>query len=168
MLALIARVLRAEPAPGMEVDAWERVRIQLDSAKGHTLRVAELARAMEVSPQYFRRGFRRRFGSGPKAYQLRSRLHEAVRRLREGDTSFKTIAYEMGFRDPKILYHAICRQLGIGPSKLRVMSTGELRDRLPQSEIPFPLNRVLVPPGTPADWLTKHKVKHRPAVDPEP
>jgi AraC family transcriptional regulator len=168
ILALIARVMRAEPAMRVKVDAWERARIRLAAVEGHKLKIADLAGEMNVSVQYYQREFRRRFGHGPKAYQLHSRIQEAVRRLRESDASFKTIAYEMGFRDPKILYHALCRHLGIGPSKLRMVSEAELHDRMPKSEIPFPLNRFLVPPGTPADWVAKHKVKTHPAIDTKP
>ena len=153
ILALIARVVRAEPPEGMKVDNWERARIRLDSSEGHKLKIADVAHDMSVSVQYFQRHFRRRFHASPKAYQLRSRINEAVRRLRESDAPFKTIAYEMGFRDPKTLYRAIHRHLGVGPSKLRLMPSAELRSQTPRDMVPFPLNRHLVPPGTPANWI---------------
>jgi AraC-like DNA-binding protein len=157
-LAVVARVLRAGPPAGIKVDGWERARIRLDSSEGHNVKIADLAHDMNVSVQYFQRHFRRRFHASPKAYQLRSRINEAVRRLRDGEESFKTIAYDMGFRDPKILYHAIRRNVGVGPTKLRQMTPAEVQNLMPKDSLPFPLNRHLVPPGTPADWARRHEV----------
>jgi AraC-like DNA-binding protein len=155
MLALIATVLTPDPAVYTRLDDWQRLRLRLDAELHAECRVEQMARALGLSPAYFIRAFRERFGVTPKAYHTAARLREAVRVLRGTEMSVKTIAYELGFGDAKAFARLFQRHLGILPSDVRGGKMTPLVEGAPSHGL-YRINAHLLPPGTPADWKKRY------------
>lgn len=62
--------------------------------------LAEIARTVGLSPEYFHRLFRRQFHTTPFEYLLRRRLAKAHRLLAEGTLNVKEVAAACGYDDP--------------------------------------------------------------------
>lgn len=85
------------------------------------LRLADLARAVEVSPYHLSRLFHR--SSGVTISQLRSRLKVrlALDRLADGQRDLAALATEAGFADQAHLTRTIRRETGRTPAQLRAL-----------------------------------------------
>ena len=142
MLGEIVNALTGEEDERLLPDPWDQVRAKLTAFDGSKPDIAGLARGMGVTPQHFRRIFKQRFGMTAQQFQLAARLHEAIRRLREGKEPVKAIAYEMGFAGGKALTRSIQKHLGLTPRQIR--RNPEELPPLSQAMLePFALNRHL-------------------------
>ena len=110
---------------------------------------------MKLSRPYFARAFKERFGMAPKQFHTLARLREATRLLRSGEQSVKAVAYEVGFRDPKLFARVCKHHLGVLPSDLR-LALVELAEPADARADLFPLNTHMLPPKTPADWMDEY------------
>jgi len=129
-----------------EHDALERYRLLLTSVAGEPPTVAGFAREMGVSRQHFCRVFRQRFGVSPQNYRIVARLNDALRRLRTGRDSVKSIAYSLGFSGAKGLTRALQTHLGLSSSEAR-----RHKEKLPELSQAmldsYVLNQHILPPG---------------------
>lgn len=92
-------------------------RIHRDFAE--PLKVAGLAAEASLSRSQLDRQFRDRFGTTPREYLLRVRVHEACRLLLETDRKTVAIALDTGFYDHSHFSRTFRRIMGIGPQAFR-------------------------------------------------
>jgi AraC-like DNA-binding protein len=124
------------------------VQQRLDSTLHQDLTIGELARQMGLSTEHFIRQFKQHFGISPKAYHTRARLQEAARSLRGSEKSIKSIAYSMGFSDPKSFTRRFKQHLGVKPSDLRLAAPSDAAEACTPNRTLFPMNVHLLPPQT--------------------
>jgi AraC-like DNA-binding protein len=152
VLAVATAAMKPDRASHRHLDAWQRMRLSMDAAPQAEIRVAQLARQMQLSPDYFIRAFRRRFGVPPKAYHPAARLRPAVPLLRSTEQPVKATAYEMGFTDAKAFTRLFHRHFGIRPSDVRAGKAHH--DAVASTDGLLPVNTHLLPPGTDiASWM---------------
>jgi AraC-like DNA-binding protein len=161
LLAIVSTVADpASNAPAEKLDRWQRARLRLETALDADVPVRELARQHGVSADRFIRDFRVRFGMTPKACRTRARLQEAERLIRSSDRPIKSIAYAVGFRDPKFFARQFRKHMLVRPT--------DLRERQPAEKIPsvtpkrlYPFNRFVLPPGVEDRWIERLRVSRR-------
>ena len=90
-----------------------------DTQYGSGVEVADLAKEAGMSRFHFTRQFSKYFGEKPSRYLLRTRITEAVRRLRDPKLSVKEIAYECGFKDPSHFSRVFREETGSTPRDFR-------------------------------------------------
>ncbi|AHF02725.1 AraC family transcriptional regulator [Marichromatium purpuratum 984] len=93
-----------------------RVRDRLAQTPEAELPLAELARLADCSPAHLVRGFHRRYGLPPHAYQIQVRLRRAAALLRQGAT-IGAAACAAGFHDQSHLHRHFKRARGITPGQ---------------------------------------------------
>jgi AraC-like DNA-binding protein len=150
ILAVAAKVIGPHEEDEARIDPWVRAQQRLDLTLDGKLRIADLARQMGISTDHFIRRFKSRFGVSPKAYQMRARLQEAARSLKDGGQSIKTVAYNLGFSDPRSFGRCVKHFLGVRPSDLRFGLSAEGAQTGHSRRQVFPMNTHLVPP--PVNW----------------
>lgn len=161
MLAIIIDVSR-QRGPGIRhLDEWQRARQRLDSEWGSRLRIEQLAVQMGMSADHFIRRFKQRFGMSPKVYQTNARLREAVRLLRSTEKSAKTIAYELGFADPKSFFRIFKKHLGVVPSDLRLSGNPIPKLKPGRNKSLFPINHQVLPPHAGPQFETQWRVRKK-------
>ncbi len=82
--------------------------------------VAALAAEVCVSTSHFHVLFKQTTGQSPHQYVLESRLQAAMRLLRETPIAVADIAQRCGFSSQSALTHALRRQTGFTPRRLRL------------------------------------------------
>jgi AraC-like DNA-binding protein len=143
--------------PGLsEMDAWQRARLRLESDLKRPVSVEMVARDLGVTPDYFTRRFRRRFGIGPHTCRTHAKLREALSLLRQGGAEsggggepVKTVAYRLGFNNPKAFARLFKRHLGLNPSQVTTAVGGADEATSPAGAKPpielFPGNTHVLP-----------------------
>jgi AraC-like DNA-binding protein len=162
ILATVAATVGPQEEPEARIDPWLRVQQRLDSTLHGKLRIEELARQMGLSTEHFIRRFKGRFGLSPKSYHMRARLQEAARSLRAGGQSIKTVAYNLGFSDPKSFARRFKHGLGVTPSELRSSTSSDATETVHSHKGGFQINVHLVPPQPDQSSLDRYLPKgHR-------
>lgn len=162
MLAIIVSVLtRDENGSLKHLDAWQRLRLQLDSEVQAECNVGRLARQMGLSRPYFSRAFKQRFGLTPQAYHTHARLREAARLLRSTDIPIKEIAFEFGFGDAKFFTRLFKRHLGVLPSDIRLGNEPRPKEAASEIGYLFPTNKHLLPPRSGPNWRMRYFPRRR-------
>lgn len=92
---------------------------RLVDAELDTITVDRLARQLALSPDYFKRLFRRIAGVPPHEYILRRRTARAVELLRAGDLPLLEVGDAVGFRSVSGFYGAFRRVVGVPPGEYR-------------------------------------------------
>jgi AraC-like DNA-binding protein len=123
LLALASEALAAPAASSAPTQAAaelaEAVRLTLARRLGERLTLADLGRAVGVSPFHLARRFRAATGSSIHQYRLELRLREALARLRDGAGDLTALALDLGFADHAHFTNAFRRRWGAAPSRLR-------------------------------------------------
>lgn len=153
LLTIVMGVLQHEKRDFKHMDAWQHLRLRLDADPRAERSVTEWAREMGLSRRYFSRAFRHRFSLTPQAYQTRVRLIEAARLLHDTDKLIKTIAFDMGFSDARIMGQLFKRHLGVLPSELRAGSKPIPAEPIESAKHLFPFQRHLVRPNAAHNWM---------------
>jgi AraC-like DNA-binding protein len=118
-----------DDARGRLCRAREMLRVMDDQ----TLRIDELARAVQMSPFHFSRRFQSVFGVTPHQFRIASRLEQARILLARGDHSVTEVCMEVGFSSLGSFSTLFTRRMGESPSayqrRMRVMVSvpGNLR-----------------------------------------
>jgi|SRR5689334_14542802 AraC family transcriptional regulator of arabinose operon len=84
-----------------------------------SLRVADLARAVNLSPSRFTQLFRAETGDSPARYLQARRLEEARALIESSFLSVKEVMARVGFNDPSHFTRSFVRHHGVAPSRLR-------------------------------------------------
>jgi AraC family transcriptional regulator of adaptative response/methylated-DNA-[protein]-cysteine methyltransferase len=133
------RRCRPEEALAPAAAVVERVRaLLLRSVQPPTL--AELARAVSLSPSYLQRLFKRHTGLSPKAYLDARRFQNLKTALRKED-AVTTAIYAAGYQAPSRAYEKTRARLGMTPSAYRARGAGE---RMTYAVADSSLGRTLV------------------------
>lgn len=103
------------------IDRLERARRLLDDGEPS---LAELGRAVGISPSHLQRRFRARYGLSPAEYLRQRKLGTLKRQLR-GGMDVTSALYEAGYGSPSRVYEAGAAQLGMTPASYRAGGAGE-------------------------------------------
>ena len=114
-VAGIHREMRGLRAPPPTFGRLSRAVALLHEHHAEPLRVAELARQAGLSRSQFDRQFHRLFGTPPREYLLRVRIHAASHLLEETDRKTTEIAQETGFYDHSHFSRTFRRIMGCSP-----------------------------------------------------
>lgn len=147
LLGLLHR-RHSRPKPGgpSEPDCPTPVRLATAFIETHLrekLSLAEIARAVHLSPQHFGRLFRAATGMSPHRYLTCARLKLSKAMLQRPDASVKEAAFSAGFDDQLYFSRVFHRFEGLTPSAYRqaVLSMdGALPLQAPLSQADFALN----------------------------
>ena len=122
------------PAPDARLD---RARALLDEGEPT---LAELGRAVGLSPAHLQRRFTARFGLSPADYLAQRKLGRLKQALRDGRDATDAI-YDAGYGSPSRVYEAGAAKLGMTPTRYRSGGAGEV---IRWSLIDTALGRALV------------------------
>jgi AraC-like DNA-binding protein len=81
--------------------------------------IAELARAVQISPFHFIRQFEALFGMTPHQFRIQARVDEAKRLLAIGNHSVTDVCMEVGFSSLGSFSALFTRRVGQAPSAYR-------------------------------------------------
>lgn len=123
----------------IDVAVRSAVRV-LDAAGGERVTLAELARAVGVSPYHLQRAFTRVVGCSPAAYQLARRSAALKAALRAGG-DVASAAYESGFGSSRGVHEQGTRAIGMTPGTYR---RGGAETEIAFDVLPVRLGFVLV------------------------
>jgi AraC family transcriptional regulator len=84
-----------------------------------TVRVMDLVRAVQLTPNRFFRLFKKRFGCTPYQYVMRARIARAQRRLLMSEDSLRKVAAECGFGNKSRLVNLFRNATGLPPGQWR-------------------------------------------------
>ncbi len=80
---------------------------------------ADLARAMNLSPDYFTRLFRRTYGMPPRKWIVHQRIRHAAQRLVQSSLSVSDVAGELGYSDLFFFSRQFKEVMGMSPLRYR-------------------------------------------------
>ena len=89
-----------------------------------SLRLDDFARKAGMSVSHFSERFRRQTGQSPMAYFIHLRMRLACRLLDLSGKPVKTVAMEIGYRDPYYFSRIFKKSMGISPDKYRDIKKG--------------------------------------------
>lgn len=114
---------RTSTVPGHAgpADKLERARRLLDQGEPT---LAELARAVGLSPSHLQRRFTARFGISPAEYLAQRKLGALKAALREG-RDVSAALYDAGYGSPSRVYQDGAARLGMTPARYRARGAGE-------------------------------------------
>ena len=92
---------------------------RMEEGLGGRLRIAEIARDVNLSRSQFTRLFRRIVGEPPAQYLHRRRLLRARVLIETTFLSIKEVMLQVGFNDPSHFTRDFVRLHGIAPSRVR-------------------------------------------------
>lgn len=113
----------AEPAPWSDLAGVARIRPALERIEqsyGQRVSAEDAARVCHMSRSTFDRLFKQMTGFSYAHFALRSRIAEAARALKFGETSVKAVAHNLGFTDSSHFCHAFTAEYGMTPAQYRV------------------------------------------------
>lgn len=116
LVRIVFRLATGEAPPSLgSKGRWNRLLSMIESSR-EPLPVAELARAMGMTPRSFTRHFKQRFGTGPKQHIQRRHLWRGIHVLLEGK-SVKEAAWAGGFSSAAYFSRLFSQVLGFPPSE---------------------------------------------------
>ncbi len=118
-LAGIHREIRGLHAPAAKLERITRMALFIHDHYAEPLTVAQLATKANLSRSQFDRQFRRLFGTTPREYLVRTRVHAACRLLIETDLKATKIAIQVGFYDHSHFSRTFHRIMGTCPRLFR-------------------------------------------------
>lgn len=132
--------LRCKPTQVPEQQRYLfRMRQLLDTAD-ETLTLADLSKAVGLSPFHLQRLFKRATGLSPRQYQAARRVQKVKTKLRKGD-DVTTALYDAGYSSSSRLYENANQQLGMTPGTYRRRGAGMT---IAFTTVASPLGRMLI------------------------
>ena len=116
--------LPMEQRSGMHRSSVELVVEYMQNNLSENLRLEDFARKASMSVSHFSERFRRQTGQSPMAYFIHLRMRLACRLLDLSDKPVKTVAIEIGYRDPYYFSRIFKKSMGISPDKYRAIKKG--------------------------------------------
>lgn len=103
------------------LDAGQRHRLEeyVDARIAMRIRPDELARLLELSPEYFTRRFTHTFGIPPKVWVVHRRIQQAAFQLDESTGSITSIARGLGYPDILLFSRQFKAVVGMSPRSYR-------------------------------------------------
>ena len=135
---LRCRPKSAAAAPG--VTLVERVRGHLAARAGERVTLAELGRAVGLSPHHLQRRFKEATGMSPRQYAEALRLGHLKRRLKRKE-SVTMALYEAGYGSSSRLYEESTLKLGMTPGDYRA---GGRDAEIRWTSVPTPIGPLFV------------------------
>lgn len=121
MTTMLATGSRVTPSGSDPLDKLERARRLLDAGEPT---LAELAKAVGLSPSHLQRRFAARFGLSPAEYLAQRKLGTLKAALRQG-RDVSAALYDAGYGSPSRVYEAGAARLGMTPARYRARGAGE-------------------------------------------
>ncbi len=84
-----------------------------------SIQPSELARLLDLTPDYFSRVFRKTFGEAPRSWLLKQKLYRASVLLQESTASISEIAEQLGYQQLYLFSRQFQHQFGMGPRRWR-------------------------------------------------
>lgn len=110
--------LRCKPTQISEQAQYvQRIRQMLDAAE-ETITLAQLSKAVGLSPFHLQRLFKRATGLSPREYQAARRVQKVKTELRKGE-DVTTALYDAGYSSSSRLYENAHQQFGMTPGAYR-------------------------------------------------
>jgi AraC family transcriptional regulator len=100
---------------GLSPTQVRQIRDYIDANYQAEIGLVELAAAVNFSPDYFLRQFKRSMGITPHQYLTQIRVEHAKRLLTQGLTTISDVAVQVGFYDQSHLAHHFKRAYGVSP-----------------------------------------------------
>ncbi len=124
VLAFAAAVRRSPSTPERSATATQLRQVHMAQEFLHanvqrTVRLAEVARAVDASPYHLARGFHRLVGLPMHRYQLALRARQALAAVLDGHDDLTTLALALGFCDHAHLTRVFTQHFGMPPSAAR-------------------------------------------------
>jgi AraC-like DNA-binding protein len=103
------------------LSGWQRQRVAefIEANLAKTVRLAQLADLVALSPYHFARAFKVSFGVPPLRYHLERRMLRAKELLLAPDSSVTAVALAVGFAETGSFSAAFRRLSGVAPSRYR-------------------------------------------------
>jgi AraC-like DNA-binding protein len=126
LLIHLARHLQGESVASRPLtpQALDRLREYIVEHLSGRILVADLARQVNLSANYFARSFAEQTGQSPHRFVLALRLDRAVQLLDRSKLSLVEIAHACGFASQQHLNNAMQRHLGTTPGRYRAGARG--------------------------------------------
>lgn len=118
-VAGISKDLQAANERGADYSAVAKAVRHLQANFGESLRIADLAREAGLSGYQFEQRIRKIFHLTPGQLLQKTRMEEAVRRLRETNDSIATIALDCGYSDQSAFTRQFRQTTGLTPTEYR-------------------------------------------------
>ncbi|WP_164545757.1 AraC family transcriptional regulator [Paenibacillus albus] len=114
-------LLQSEKLPSKDnsMDKMATLTKELEQQLDRVPTIAEMARMLGFSVQYFHQLFQKYTHLTPRAYMERLRVKEACRRLTESDATITQIALELGFATSQHFATVFRRHIGKTPTQWR-------------------------------------------------
>ena len=100
----------------------KEIREYIDANLDRDLKIAELAKMVQISPYHFIRLFRKSLGQTPYQYILQRRIEKGKNLLQHSQLSTEEIAANLGFCDRSHFAKYIKRFTGLTPKQLQTKS----------------------------------------------
>ena len=98
-----------------------QLRQAIDYVQAHldrNLSLAEIAAAINISPTYFSKLFKRATGSSPHQYMIQQRIERAKELLKTTDLAIANVALQVGFSSQSHLTQHFKRLTGVTPKQV--------------------------------------------------
>lgn len=101
------------------IEAIASAKQQIDDHPGKHYTAGELAKLLGVNSSQLKKIFKREYGIGIYAYQLKQRLQQAGLLISEEDATLKSIARQTGFKQLSNFTTAFKKEFGMTPGQFR-------------------------------------------------
>jgi len=106
-------------APALPLHKLRRITAWMTDNLAEPFSLGALAQQAGMSEYHFNRLFKRAIGLAPSQYQIKLRLDEAKRMLRETNKSIVAISNEIGYANPSHFSHLFRKESGLSPTDYR-------------------------------------------------
>ena len=118
------RLLPSDQRSGSRRAGMDSVIAYMQQNLDQNLRLEDFAREAGMSVSHFSERFRRQTGQSPMAYFIHLRMRLACRLLDLSGKPVKTVALEIGYKDPYYFSRIFKKSMGISPDRYREIKKG--------------------------------------------